>query len=133
MTTRKEYLNHLKRETDSIRAKDPSERTYEERWLLWHEERMKAPVDAPYDCGEEREFYDAEALLSNQIKDGCGKDFPEWFREMGKHFGKKCVSIDNEQYTLVGMSETFEDYYYILQREDGSKCHHTCVGKLKFL
>lgn len=132
MTAREKYLNRLKRRTDPIRAKDPSERTYKERWLLWYEERMNAPADAPYDCGEEREFYDGEALLNNKIKDGNGKDFPKWFREMGKHFGRKCISMDNERYTLVGMSETFEDYYYILQREDGSKCYHTCVGKITF-
>lgn len=35
---------------------------------------------------------------------------------------------DDKVYTLVGMSETFEDYYYILQKEDGSRSYHSCVG-----
>lgn len=48
-------------------------------------------------------------------------------------FGKKCVSMDGETYTLVGMSETFEDYYYILQKEDGTKSHHSCVGRVEFI
>lgn len=133
MTTREEYLKQLKEMTDEIRKKDPSERTYEERWYLWHEKVMNDPPDAPYDCGEEREFYDGQSLAANEIKSGDGSDFPEWFREMGNHFGKKCISMDGETYTLVGMSETFEDYYYILQKEDGTKSHHSCVGRVEFI
>lgn len=131
MVTREEYLKQLKGMTDEIRKKDPSERTYEERWYLWHEKVMNDPLS--YDCGEEREFYDGQSLAANEIKSGDGSDFPEWFREMGKHFGKKCVSMDGETYTLVGMSETFEDYYYILQKEDGTKSHHSCVGRVEFI
>lgn len=133
MTSRVQYLKQLKEKTDEIRKKDPSERTYEERWYLWHEKVINDPPDAPYDCGEEREFYDGASLARNEIKTGFGDDFPEWFREMGKPFGRKCISMDRETYTLVGMSETFEDYYYILQREDGSKCYHSCVGKIDFI
>lgn len=133
MVTREEYLKQLKGMTDEIRKKDPSERTYEERWYLWHEKVMNDPPDTPYDCGEEREFYDGQSLAANEIKSGDGSDFPKWFREMGKHFGKKCVSMDGETYTLVGMSETFEDYYYILQKEDGTKSHHSCVGRVEFI
>lgn len=55
------------------------------------------------------------------------------FREMGNHFGKKCISMDGKIYTLVGMSETFEDYYYILQKEDGAKSCHSCVGRVEFI
>lgn len=133
MTSRIQYLKQLKEKTDEIRKKDPSERTYEERWYLWHEKVINDPPDAPYDYGEEREFYDGASLARNEIKTGFGDDFPEWFKEMGNHFGQKCVSMDRETYTLVGMSETFEDYYYILQREDGSKCYHSCVGKIDFI
>lgn len=133
MVTREEYLKQLKEMTDEIRKKDSSERTYEERWYLWHEKVMNDPPDAPYDCGEEREFYDGQSLAANEIKLGDGSDFPEWFREMGNHFGKKCISMDGEIYTLVGMSETFEDYYYILQKEDGTKSHHSCVGRVEFI
>lgn len=133
MVSREEYVKQLREITDKIRKKDPSERTYGERWYLWHEKVMNDSLDAPYDCGEEREFYDGQSLASNEIKSGDGNDFPEWFQEMGNHFGRKCVSIDGETYTLVGMSETFDDYYYILQREDGSKKYHSCVGKIEFI
>ena len=43
MVTREEYLKQLKEMTDEIRKKDPSERTYEERWYLWHEKVMNDP------------------------------------------------------------------------------------------
>lgn len=133
MVTRAEYLKQLKEMTDEIRKKDPSERTYEERWYLWQEKVMTDPPDAPYDVGEEREFYDGQSLANNEIKNGFGKDFPTWFREAGLHFGEKCKMPDDKVYTLVGMSETFEDYYYIVVDEDGKKSYHTCVGKIEFL
>lgn len=36
---------------------------------------------------------------------------------------------NNEIFTLVGLEKTEEDYYYILQRNDGSKRYETCVSK----
>ena len=113
--------------------KDPSERTYEERWYLWRYKVMTSPPDSPYDVGEEREFYDGQSLANNEIKSGSGDDFPEWFREAGRHFGEKCRMPDDKVYTLIGMSETFEDYYYILQKEDGSRSYHSCVGSIEFI
>lgn len=129
----KDLLKKIQERTDKIRKKDPSERTYEERWYLWREKVINDPPDAPYDYGEERKFYDGQSLAANKIKAGDGSDFPEWFREMGNHFGEKCKVVDGKTYTLVGMSETFEDYYYILQKEDGTKSYHSCVGKIEFI
>jgi hypothetical protein len=40
-----------------------------------------------------------------------------------------CYDRSNEIYTLVGLEKTEEDYYYILQRNDGSKRYETCVSK----
>lgn len=115
-------------------SKDPSERTHEERWYVWQYKVMTSPPDAPYDVGEEREFFDGNALANNEIKSGFGNDFPEWFREAGKHFGQKCkVPCDDKIYTLIGMSETFEDYYYIVVDENGKKHYHTGVGKVEFI
>ena len=37
-----------------------------------------------------------------------------------------------EVMTLIGMSYTYRDYYYILE-ENGKKSYHTCVGGIKFL
>lgn len=114
-------------------SKDPSERTYEERWYLWQHKVMTSPPDAPYDVGEERKFFDGKALANNEIKNGFGDDFPEWFREAGLHFGEKCRSMDGEIYTLIGMSETFEDFYYLLEDSNGNKHAHSCVGKIEFV
>lgn len=127
------YNEQLKEITDAIRAKDPSERTYEDRWYLWLEKTRNAPLDAPYDVGEEIEIYDGQKLASNQIKSGMGPDYPEWFREIGNHFGEKCRMPDGKVYTLKGVSETFEDLYYIVESEDGKRSHHTCVGKIEFV
>ena len=128
MITRAEYLKQLKELTDEIRKKDESERSWEDKYYLWHEKVMTSPLDSPYDVGEEREFYDGKSLANNEIKDGFGNDFPEWFREAGLHFGEKCKMVDKEVYTLVGMSETFEDYYYIVKDENGRTFKHSCVG-----
>lgn len=130
--TREEYKKELKTLTDKIREKDPSERTYEERWYLWQERMLNRSPEDPYDSGEERVFYDAQELVSGKIKNGFGNEFPKWFKEAGLNFGKKCL-VDNKIGTLIGMSETFDDYYYILQMEDGSKRAYSCVGKLKFI
>lgn len=131
--TREEYKKELKTLTDEIRKKDPSERTYEERWYLWQEKVLNSPLGAPHDCGEEREFYDAQELISGKIKNGFGNDFPKWFREAGINFGKRCITPTKELGTLIGMSETFDDYYYILEMEDGTKHKFSCVGKLEFI
>lgn len=79
------------------------------------------------------EIYDGTALADNKIKDGFGKDFPEWFRECGKHFGQHVkVKITGQILTLIGMSYTYRDYYYILER-DGKKTYETCVSGIEFL
>lgn len=131
--TREGYLKELKETADKIREKDPSERTWEDRWHLWLEKVINDPPDSPYDIGEEREFFDGNALANNEIKDGFGGYFPEWFREAGLHFGEKCRMADEKVYTLVGMSETFEDYYYIVKDENGKTIKHSCVGGITFI
>lgn len=121
----------LKELTDEVRKKDESERSWEDKYYLWHEKVMTSPLDSPYDVGEEREFYDGKSLANNEIKDGFGNDFPEWFRKAGLHFGEKCKMVDKEVYTLVGMSETFEDY--IVKDENGRTFKHSCVGGITFI
>lgn len=37
MITRAEYLKQLKELTDEIRKKDESERSWEDKYYLWHE------------------------------------------------------------------------------------------------
>jgi hypothetical protein len=50
---------------------------------------------------------------------------------MGNHFGEKVI-VSGETYTLIGMSITYRDYYYILLNTDGSRVFSSCVGKLEF-
>ena len=58
--------------------------------------------------------------------------FPDWALETADHFGEK-VKDWGEIYTLIGMSSTFEDYYYILKNEKGKITYETCVAAIEFL
>lgn len=46
MITRAEYLKQLKELTDEIRKKDESERSWEDKYYLWHEKVMTSPLDS---------------------------------------------------------------------------------------
>lgn len=82
--------------------------TYEERFNKWLGESH--PLS---DEGEEIDIYDGDGLANNLIKDGFGNDFPDWIQELGNHFGQQCT-IRDEEYTLLGISYTYFDYYYIV-------------------
>lgn len=115
-------------------AKDPSERTYKDRYLIWqYQDYLKEGVRSidDYDEGEEVEIYDGEALSKGEIKNGFGEDFPDWYKEIGKHFGEK-VKVFGEIYTLIGVSYTYVDYYYIFKDGD-RKVYESCVGKIEYL
>lgn len=132
---RKELIEELRKLAEPALAKDPKDRTYRDRYCIWEYEHYKKDSHRieDYDEGEEVEIYDGTALANNEIKDGFDKDFPEWFRECGKHFGQQVVvEPTGEVKTLIGMSYTYKDYYYILEK-DGKKSYHTCVGGIKFL
>lgn len=133
--SRAELLELLKKSADKALAKPAEERTYEDRFHIWEHERYANPVKYLQDFseGEEIEIYDGEKLSNNEIKDGFGNDFPEWFRNAGKHFGEKVKMDDNNEYILLGMSYTYLDYYYIVQNKDGKKCGWSCVGGIEFL
>lgn len=57
------------------------------------------------------------------------KDLPLWFKESLKNIGKKYRIIANTG-TLIGMSETNEDYYYVFKRDNGTRYFESCVGKI---
>lgn len=131
--TRVELIEELRKIAEPSLAKDPKDRTYADRYKIWEYEHYKKDSHSleDYDEGEEVEIYDGTALADNKIKDGFGKDFPEWFRECGKHFGQQ-VKISEQVLTLIGMSYTYRDYYYILEK-DGKKTYETCVSDIEFL
>lgn len=133
--SRAELLKELKELAEPALKKDPKDRTYKDRYYIWEYEYHKKNSHSidDYDEGEEVEIYDGTALANNKIKDGFGKDFPEWFRECGKHFGEQViVKPTGEIRTLIGMSYTYRDYYYILEKE-GKKLYLTCVSGIKLL
>lgn len=57
------------------------------------------------------------------------KDLPLWFKESLKNIGKKYRTIANTG-TLIGMSETNEDYYYVFKRDNNTRYFESCVGKI---
>lgn len=125
-------LERLKNIAQLSLDKEPANRTYADRYFIWEFEQVRDNL--PYNEGEEVEIYDGNALANNKIKDGFGHDFPEWFRECGKHFGKHVKNItDGKVYTLIGMSYTYRDYYYILEDSSHNKHYLSCVGGIKFL
>lgn len=110
--------------------KSPEERTYEDRYYIWLKEREEY---GDYDEGEEVEIYDGDKLYNNEIKDGFGDDFLEWVRECGKYFGKNVrIKSTDEIKKLIGISYTYLDYYYILEK-DGKKSYETCISEIEFL
>lgn len=72
-----------------------------------------------------------KSYANNEIKDGFGRDFPVWFRNMGNLFGKQVKMDDGNIYTLIGMSYTYLDYYYILKDVNNRKSMWSCVGKFQ--
>lgn len=129
---REELLAILKNAAEPALAKKPEERSYEERYAIWEYERF-LNKDFEYDEGEEVEIYDGEELANNKIKDGFGKDFPEWFRNIGTLFGRKVKMNDNKIYTLVGVAYTYLDYYYIVENSNHNKEMWSCVGGIKIV
>lgn len=130
---RKELIEELRKLAEPALAKDPKDRTYRDRYCIWEYEHYKKDKHEFLDEGEEVEIYDGTALANNKIKDGFGKDFPEWFRECGKHFGQQVkVKITGQVLVLIGMSYTYRDYYYILEK-DGKRTYETCVSGIEFL
>lgn len=130
--TREELLTELKTIAEPALAKKPEERNYEERYNVWEYERF-LNKNFGYDEGEEIEIFDGEKLVKNEIKNGYGKDFPEWFRNIGTFFGKKVRMDDNKVYTLIGVSYTYFDYYYILKDVNNRKRTWSCVGDFQLV
>lgn len=57
-----------------------------------------------------------------------GDSFPEWVHELGNHFGERC-----DEGVLIGFQYSFEDYYYIILKDNGKRMYSSCVGDIEFL
>ena len=56
---------------------------------------------------------------------------PEWFKKHLKtDIGKRYTDNLGHNGFLVGISETNEDYYYVLQKDNGKRLFLTCCSKL---
>ena len=62
------------------------------------------------------------------------KHLPRWLQEIAKNIGEKCkLATDDKIYTLIGISETNEDYYYYVEDNNGKRHFDSCVGKIEFI
>lgn len=129
---RKEIYTELYNLAKPSLEKNPKDRNYKDRYFIWELEKFCNPNCESYDEGEEVEIYDGNKLVKNEIKDGFDEDFPEWFRNLGKDFGKEAI-LDGEKVTFVGVSYTYLDYYYIFKTKDNKKVYDTCVDKLNLI
>lgn len=64
----------------------------------------------------------------NEVKDR--EDLPEWFKDFTAHIGDKYKDCRGKEITLIGMSETNEDYYFVTRDSDGKESYESCVGNL---
>ena len=64
----------------------------------------------------------------NEVKDR--EDLPEWFKDFTAHIGDKYKDFRGKEVTLIGMSETNEDYYFVIRDSDGKESYESCVGNL---
>lgn len=58
------------------------------------------------------------------------EDLPDWFKEFAAHIGDKYENCRGKEITLIGMSETNEDYYFVTRDSNGKKSYESCVGNL---
>jgi hypothetical protein len=52
-------------------------------------------------------------------------------RELMPYIGKPC-RVQGIKGVFKGIEETYEDYYYILEQEDGNIFHESMVANIKF-
>lgn len=83
------------------------------------------------ECKEYDEYIKWEKIYSsyNEIRDR--EDLPDWFKNYISHIGEKYKDCRGKEVTLIGMSETNEDYYYVIEDSNGEKLFESCVGSLK--
>ena len=55
---------------------------------------------------------------------------PKWLPELLKDIGKTVVSPYKG--IFKGIEETVEDYYYIIETDDGKTVYETCVSSIDF-
>lgn len=64
----------------------------------------------------------------NEVKNR--KDLPNWFKNYCSHIGNKYKDFEGREVTLIGMSETEDDYYFLTKDAEGREYYNSCVGRL---
>ena len=67
--------------------------------------------------------------IIKSISDLDGSE-PKWLPELLKDIGRTVVSPYKG--IFKGIEETFEDYYYIIETDDGKTVYETCVSSIDF-
>lgn len=67
--------------------------------------------------------------IIKSISDLDGSE-PKWMPELLKDVGKTVVSPYKG--IFKGIEETFEDYYYIIETDEGNTVYETCVSSIDF-
>lgn len=65
----------------------------------------------------------------DEVKDR--KDLPTWFKNYLNHIGEKYSTSNGIIFTLKGMTETNEDFYYYGIDDNGKKIYNTCSDSIK--
>lgn len=121
-------------------AKPEEERDYLDRMYIWcHNRDNMLETEGvekclPYDEGEEVCIYDKYEILKDGSKTLAGEEYPDFIKEAAEHFGER-VKIqfeEDKEYILIGISYTYLDWYYILERPDKTRVHNTCVSGITY-
>lgn len=83
------------------------------------------------ECKEYDKYIKWEKIYSSYNKIRDRGDLPDWFKNYMLHIGEKYKDCRGKEVTLIGMSETNEDYYYVVEDSNGEKLFESCVGPLK--
>ena len=67
--------------------------------------------------------------IIKSISDLDGSE-PKWLPKLLKDIGKTVVSPCKG--IFKGIEETFEDYYYIIEKDNGDTVYETCVSQIDF-
>jgi hypothetical protein len=69
---------------------------------------------------------------TRRIIDSESDDNPKQIQELMPYVGHKCISGDIEG-IFKGVEETWEDYYYIIEKPDNKVTYNTMVDSIDFI
>ena len=100
-----------------------------------YEEWINAPIDVYTSKeGPMQDFSIEELSNPDFIVPEFESRLPNWVftEELSKHIGDNCVCSDDTEGIFLGLSYTYIDYYYKIQKEDNTLIYCSCVSYIKF-